>query len=315
MNRFRKQNDKQEDNENPPQAPLREYQDGGQAPPPSMFLFRLEVTAYWLLPLTIFCIILAGGVFLAFKFVLFTDEFEGSVQRPDFVGESGEIIIPKLLESYLSAVGGRNALESIQSVRYKGLLKESTGDVSFQILVSLPDKGMILTDLGQGVRHKLVLNGEAAWQAIDLSDGTRKILPLNEANTASLVWSLQVHNTFRRLALEGSGAGFTARKIEFLDKPCYELTKLMPDDSLFEAVLDAETLYLLQSEELAPGAQGMERLEVRYSDHRMNSGIVEPYQTKTYKSGELFNEVLLESIERDPGLISALFDVPQEVAK
>ena len=315
MNRFYKQNDKEEAHEHPSQRPLREYKDDGQGPPPSMFLFRLEVTAYWLLPLTIFCIILFGGVFLAFKFDVFTGEFEYSVQRPAFVEDSGEILIPKLFESYLTAVGGREALESIRSVRYKGLLKESSGDVSFQILVSLPDKGMIITDPGKGVRHKLVLNGKVAWQAIDVGDGTRKIFPLNEADTASLVWSLRVHNTFRRLALAGSGTGFSVREIEFLDKPCYELTKLMPDDVHFEAVLDAKTLYLLKTEETVPGSQGMERLQVLYSDHRKDFDIVEPYATKTYKKGELYNEVFLGSIERDPGLISALFKVPEELSK
>jgi hypothetical protein len=315
MNRFHKQNDEHEDHAHPSQSPLREYKDDGQAQPPSMFLFRLEVTAYWLLPLTIFCIILAGGVFLAFKFDLFTDEFEGSVQRPDFVGDAGEIIIPKLLESYLAAVGGREALESFQSVRYKGLLKEPSSDVDFQILMSLPDKGMIITDPGNGVRHKLVLNGQTAWQAIDFGDGTRKILALNAANTASLIWSLQVHNTFRRLALKRSNTDFSAREIQFLDKPCYQLIKLMPNGTTFEAVLDAKTLYLLKTEETVPGSQGMERLQVLYSDHRKDFDIVEPYATKTYKNGELYNEVFLESIERDPGLISALFKVPEELSK
>lgn len=76
-----------------------------------------------------------------------------------------------------------------------------------------------------------------------------------------------------------------------------------------------ENLYLLKTEENVAGAEGMERLEVLYADHRLVSGIVEAYETKTYKQGRLYNEVFLESIEIDPGLISSLFEVPEELSK
>ncbi|MFU8849228.1 MAG: hypothetical protein ACNA77_11005 [Opitutales bacterium] len=315
MNRFRKQNKKEGVAPPSSTAPLREFKDDGQATPPSMFLFRLEVAAYWLVPLIIFCAIIAGGIYVAYKYDWFSGDYADTSVRPDYLDDSGEILIPKLLQSHLSAIGGRTALESIQSLRFKGLLKETSGDVAFQILVSLPDKGMVMTDLGQGARHKLVLNGHHAWQVFEFRDGSQKIVPLDEANTKSLIWSLRVHNTFRRLALGGNANGFSARKIEFQGKPCYELTKLMPDGSEFLAVLGAENLYLLKSVEMTPGPNGPELLEVHYHDHRLSSGIVEAHETQTYKGGQLYNQVFLESVEINAGLISALFEVPEELTK
>lgn len=315
MNRFKKQNSKQDADESSSTPPLRDFKDDPEATPPSMFLFRLEVTAYWLLPLTIFCVILAGGIYVAYKYDWFSEEYAEAKPRPAYIADSGEILIPQLLSSHLNAVGGRDALEGIQSLRFKGLLKEPTGEVDFQILISLPDKGMIMTEPSQGVRHKLVLNGDFAWQVFESGAGARKIVPLNEANTESLVWSLRVHNTFRRIALEGSADGFAAREIEFAGKPCYELTRTMPDGTEFLAVLAADTLYLLKSEETVPGAEGPERVQVIYEEHRMVSGVVEAFQTKTFKKGEPYNEVVLKSIEMNPGLISALFRVPEELSK
>lgn len=314
MNRFKKQNSKPDAKESASKPALRDFKDDAQTTPPSMFLFRLEVTSYWLLPLTIFCVILIGGIYVAYKYDWFSGEYVDVAPRPSYVGESGEIIVPQLLSSHLSAVGGREALESVQSLRFKGVLKEPTGDVAFQILVSLPDKGMIMTEPSPGVRHKLVLNGELAWQVFETGEGVRKIVALNEVDTESLVWSLRVHNTFRRLALEGSADGFTSGEIEFMGKPCYQLTKIMPDGTEFVAVLDADTLYLLKSLETVPGAEGPERLEVIYAEHRKVAGVVEAFQTKTYKEGKLYNEVVLNSIEINPGLISALFDVPEELS-
>jgi len=52
------------------------------------------------------------------------------------------------MEGYLSAVGGE-ALEDIRSVRYKGRIVERSGEMKFQILVSLSDKGMIIMEPGE----------------------------------------------------------------------------------------------------------------------------------------------------------------------
>lgn len=315
MNRFKKQSKLRDKKAPAAKVPLREFKDDAKANPPSMLLFRLEVAAYWLLPLTIFCLILIGGVYVAYKYDWFSGAYEDAEPSPGYVNDSGEILIAKLLDSHLAAVGGRAALKNIQSLRFKGILKESTGEVPFQILVSLPDKGMIMTDLGNGARHKLVLNGDLAWQVFEFADGTQKIILLDEANTASLVWSLRVHNTFRRLALQGNTKDLSLREIEFEGKPCFELTKRLSDGADFLAVLDAKSLYLLKTLETVPGPEGPEQLEVLYRDHRIVSGVVEAYQTKTFKEGQLYNEVFLESTQINPGLISALFDIPEEFLK
>ncbi len=317
MNRFRKQYDQKQAQGDQPSAqrPLREYKDDASQSPPSKLFLRFEVTAYWLLPMLIFCVILFGGIYLAFKFDVFTLESEASISPTAYRGPEGEILVPKLLESHLEAVGGRAALAGIRSARYKGRIKEAAGEFNFQVLKLPPDKGMIMINPGEVGSQKLVLNGGIAWQVVTLGDGTQKILPISEADSLSLAWSLQLHNSFRRLVLDGGVPDFSAREFEFMDRPCYELTKTMPDGSRFTAVLDAENLLLLKSGENAPGREGSDRLEVVYSDHRRVAGIVEAYQTRTYKNGDFYNEVILESIEIDPGLISFLFQVPEEIAE
>lgn len=187
MNRFRTQDQREDVNESPSRPPLREYKDDSKGTSPSISFFRLEVTAYWLLPLIIFCVILFGGTYLAFKFDVFSGSYEDAVSKAPYRGPFGEILVPKLMDSYLAAVGGREALKDVRSFRYKGRLIETSGEIPFQILVSLPDKGMIITDPGEDYSQKLVLNGDYAWKVVGLGGGTRKVLPLNEMNTASLV--------------------------------------------------------------------------------------------------------------------------------
>ncbi len=314
MNRFQKKDKREASTEVDSPRPLREYSTGSAGTSPSMQWFRFEVTAYWLLPLVIFIVILGGGIYAVWKFDIFSlGSGEASASVP-YLDPSGDILVPELMESYLTAAGGREALNSIRSVRYKGRIVESMGEINFQILVSLPDKGMIITDPGKEISQKLVLNGDTAWQESMRGMGEPKITRLGEEDTNSLKWSLRVHNTFRGHALEGRIDAFSGRKIEFQGRPCYELTKVMPDDSRFIAVLDAATLYLVKSVETTYRGGAPERLEVLYEDHRkVSSGIVEAYQTKTYKKGELYNEVFLDYIEINPGLISSLFEVPDEL--
>lgn len=315
MNRFSKANRKKDGEDAKPQKPLREYTDESLETPPSMRFFRLEVTAYWLLPTLIFCAILLGGVFVAFKFGVFSHWKEGVKSPHPYYDASGEILVPELLDTYLATIGGREALQSIRSIRYKGRLIEPGSELEFQILVSSPRKGMIITSPGKDHRQKIILNGDTAWQEVELGGGELKIVPLDETNTEALAWSLKVHNTFRRLALDEDGAreGFSARKIEFQNKPCFELTKRMPDGSEFLAVLDQESLYLLKLEETVRSADGKERLQAVYGDHRTISGIVFAFETKTYKDGKLYNETYLEFVEVNPGLVSSLFEIPEEL--
>lgn len=234
---------------------------------------------------------------------------DGVKSPHSYYNASGEILVPELLDSYLTTIGGREALQSIRSIRYRARLIEPGGELEFQILVSLPRKGMIITSPGKDYRQKIILNGDTAWQEVELGDGKLKIVPLDEANTEALAWSLRIHNTFRRIALNEDGAreGFSAREIEFQDKPCFELTKRMPDGSEFLAILDQESLYLLKMEETVRSADGKECLQAVYDDHRTISGIVLAFESKTYKGRKLYNETYLEFVEVNPGLVSSLF--------
>lgn len=316
MNRFSKAKQNKDDEGAKPQKPMREYTDESLGTPPSMRFFRFEVTAYWLLPILIFSAILLGGIFIAFKAgVLSLGKDGADNSQPSYYNANGEILVPELLDTYLETVGGRDALEGVRSVRYKGRLIEDGSELELQILISSQKKGMIIVSPGKDYSQKIILNGDTAWQEVKLGGGKLKIVPLDEADTQSLAWSLRVNNTLRSLALGGeeARAGLTAREIEFQEKPCFELTKRRADGSQFLAVLDRKSLYLLEAEETVRHADGSEHLQTIYADYRTVFGIALAFETKTYKDGIFQNEIDLESIEVNPGLISSLFEIPEEL--
>lgn len=219
---------------------------------------------------------------------------------------------PELLNAYLNALGGRQAVEAIQSIRYEGQVIFPSGQSDFQMFLLRPGKGMLITNRGEGSGQKLVLNGDTAWHVLDLPNGAREVMLLDDENMAALKWSFRVHNTFRRIALEGRADKLTVREIEYMDRPCYEVVRSEPDASNLLAVLDKETLYLLKLEETLFAGEEKNRYTIKFDDYRMVSGVVEPYETKLYKNGEFDNEVEVRSIQINSGVMSSLFKVPDE---
>ncbi|PXA03174.1 hypothetical protein DDZ13_13195 [Coraliomargarita sinensis] len=316
MNRFRQGNKgkgpkKSEQTERP--RPLREFSDQSQDSPPSELKQRIQVAAYWLVPLLVFLLIILGGAYFALNYQF--DEKSESSKETDvaFTPSSGEVEVPELMAAHLNAIGGREALSQVRSVRYEGQVTFNSGKNNFQMLLMKPDKGMLVTNPGEPGNLKLMLNGEYAWQVMEKQDGSRTVSRLDEEGTQSLKWSLRVHNTFRTIALEGAITDLTVREVDHLGRPCYEVSRTKESGDEFLAILDKETLYLLKTEETVSGKNSSDKFTVLYDDHRMVSGVIEPYETKLFRNGDLDNEVAIDSIRINTGVISSLFEVPEEI--
>jgi len=275
----------------------------------------MQVTAYWLLPVIVLLVIIAGAAYLALSFYFQQEVSAGDGEPAAFSTASDKVEASELLNAYLQAIGGRDALNQVRSVRYEGRVIFGSGQNEFQMLLLKPDKGMLVTNPGEAGSLKLMLNADYAWQVVENRVGAREISPLDELGTQSLQWSLRVHNTFRRIALEGQSVGLSVRQMEYLGKPCYEVSKAMPNETDFKAILEKETLYLLKTEETISGKDGKDKFTVLYDDHRMVSGIIEPYETKLYRNGKMDNEVVIDSIRINTGVISSLFEVPEEILR
>jgi len=313
MNRFRQKTESSEPDKAKQSRPLREFKHEPQAPVPSQKMQRIKVAAYWGLPILVLFSIICGGAYLALNFLPEKEEASENAAKAPFALSSDEIEVPELMAAHLNAVGGREALQQVRSVRYEGRVIFDSGEKDFQMLLLKPDKGMLVTNPGEEGSLKLMLNGDFAWQVIERRNGAREVAPMDDASTESLKWSLRVHNTFRRMALEGRYAGLSVSETGYDGRPCYEVSKTMPNGTDYSAVLDKETLYVLKTEETVAAKEGMATFSVVYDDYRMVSGIVEPYRTKLYRNDELDNEVIINSIRFNPGVISSLFKVPEEI--
>jgi len=321
MQRFGQDIKNEDDNaENRPQ-PLRQFSDGPSEAPPGA-RDRTRLIAYWALPLLVLLFIIIAGLYL-----VLSDSSKSVIPMPEDSDALEEVAIAPsiptaaytensgpagLLNAYLDAIGGRGAVERIQSVRYEGDVLINGVSRPFRLIVLKPDKGMLVTYDEGGAAVKYKLNGDKAWMLLDQEDGSRIIKKIEEKQIEALKWSLRVDHTFRRMALAGQAAGLSVDEIEYMGKPCFEVTKMMPDSSEFLAILEEKSLLLLKTRERVGIGKG-QIMEVVYDDYKMISGVMEPYTTKLYRDGELDNTVHINSIRFNMGFISSLFNVPDEL--
>lgn len=317
MNRFRQDKGEEKKSWEERPKPLRQFNHDGSQKTGSVGApevgGRTKLFPFWLLAVFAIVVFLTSGTFLFLYLSGQSEKTETQVEASTVLSARTEMGASELFEAYLKAVGGRDALQQIRSVRYEGEVVFASSGKDFQMYLLMPDKGMLVTSPGEAASQKLMLNGDAAWQVVDLPDGKRKVVPLEEDETRALRWSMRVHNTFRELAMEGRAAEVSVREIEYLGKPCYEVSKEAPDGSDFLAVLEKETLYLLKTVETVSRGEEKDKFTVLYDDHRMVSGVVEPYNTKLYRNGSLDNEVVIDSIRINSGVMSSLFEIPEEI--
>ncbi|MFU8849227.1 MAG: hypothetical protein ACNA77_11000 [Opitutales bacterium] len=311
MNRFRKQYTPKKD-QSDCAKPLRRFNNTSQGSRNSRAKRRSKGKfVYWLLLVCLLTGALAGlRVFYSKGSVKQMALGEGPVP---FSRQPSLVKVSDILNAYLNSLGGYQALQDVRSVRYEGKVHFPSGEKDFQIWLLAPDKGMLVTDPGSAGAQRLIVNGDVAWLVLEDQDGARKTLQLDQIGKESLKWSLRVHHSLRQIALVGETAGIKVKSVEYKDKPCYELTKVMPDGSELLAILDKDSLYLLKMVETIRLGDGQEEFTVLYDDYRMVSGVVEPYVTTLYKNGEFGNRVEVRSIQINSGVMSSIFEVPEDL--
>jgi hypothetical protein len=315
MNRFRKNQPKNNENRVERPKPLRQFNDDSRQAAGNKggaVGWRGKLFLSWLVGIFGVVAVLALGGFVFLDLNDGADVPETVDERPAVSTSTGEISPSELTEAYIDAMGGRDALRQIRSVGYEGRVVFETSENDFQMYLLMPDKGMLVINPGERNSQKLMLNGDVAWQVVEMPDGTTEARRLGNKEVQSLKWSMRVHNSFREIALNGRASELELREIEYSGRPCFEASRESADGSSFSAVLDRESLYLLKIVETVSRGEKSDTFTVLYDDYRMVSGVVEPYHTKLYRNGSLDNEVMVESIRINSGVMSSLFKVPDE---
>jgi hypothetical protein len=196
-----------------------------------------------------------------------------------------KITLAELLDSYEKAVGGKEAIEKIQTVisHEERRSERKSGDQLFARSVEyfkLPNRAKTVLTLPDGSKDVTGYDGKTAWydspsEGIQRMPPEKNALAEQELNLFSL---LHLRTTFPQMTLTGSS------KVEGRD--VYVVDASLGNFGLHRSLFfDAETRLLISSIVVQPSPDGTLIIEQIYSDFRTIHGVKFPFAMLTFEHG------------------------------
>lgn len=316
-------NDKIEDSNSEPEIPTRS---ASLEPEPnfSKLLWKEKISdwIFWGGPLlVVLLILLIAGFFVAKEF--FPGLFEPTpavIATPD----RATAVVPNtpvatelpdadtLLGRVVMANGGRDKLMNLISLQVNGVLTAGEEEFSFSLARRTP--GLALLTLKSKSREVTdgIVDGKH-WRRIERVGKPTEFQILNEGDQSTL--GRDVSSFFDPLltyALESGSKKGVIRNSSYEGDPTYLLTFNM-DGRDIQAEIGVETYHTLAIRE-ATIVEGLKReLLMEFNDYRSVSGISLPFTYSTYLDGEEIQKIVIDSVKMNYGVISSLFDMPEEL--
>jgi len=211
-----------------------------------------------------------------------------------------------IIQRYLDAVGGREAIEKIHSRVAKGTFAMADMGMyaPFESYIRTPDRYRFRLDFaGMGSAENGV-NGDIAWQTNPMAgprilSGSERLAALQQARIEPL---LNWRDFF--VSAEASGPESLG------DRSVYKVVFTPEKGSPMTCYFDADSGLLVR----ADVEQGGQRIQSEISDYREVDGVKVPF--KMTMSGSQFRfELLVESVEHNVEIPDETFSLPAEIAR
>jgi outer membrane lipoprotein-sorting protein len=220
----------------------------------------------------------------------------------------------ELLEKNLKAMGGKDKLKALQSVRMTGKMKMGPMESGFTIVKARPND----------MRLDFVIQGMTGTQAYDGSTGWM-LLPF-AGNKDPQKMAEDMLKDFREEAdFDGPTFDYKAKgnKVEYVGKedvegtPAYKLHVTTKDGRESNIFLDAES-YLLIRTEATRNVQGQSMdVETSIGDYKTVEGLTFAYSIDSHvkgKEGMGGQSINIDKIELNPKVDAAVFAMPAVAA-
>lgn len=210
----------------------------------------------------------------------------------------------QVLERYLTAIGGKKAVERIVSTEVSGSVVSPDGRTGvFRQLTKRPQ--MISISLSwEDSQWRAGFNGRAAWQE-DGIDGLRTLFgqPASHLRAEGLYASTRFAVSDKVVQVLAAGRG------QVRERPAILVIAITPDGAKRTLFFDAGSYLLLKDEREMDG--GME--ERFFDDYRRVDQVLVPHRIDWRRNGEMLR-IAVERVTHNAPLDERAFDVPADPA-
>lgn len=214
----------------------------------------------------------------------------------------------QILDRYTQAMGGRAALERIDSIRIRGHSSTVNGEVhQISVIKKRPNMVRITVNLGNA-DLTMAYDGNEAWQMLERpSRTTVKKLSGEEARR------FQREGVITSLLLQGppiiEGVELIGEE-RFAGVDCYVLQVNFSGGSFTRYFID-QRAYVERKIVEYPTGDLNEKGNIHIpSDYRMVDGVKVAFRTLRRSEGQTQAETIIEAVEINPGVINRFFQYP-----
>ena len=216
----------------------------------------------------------------------------------------------ELLEKNLKAMGGKDKLKAIQSMRMTGKMKMGPMEAPITIVKARPSE----------MRVDFTIQGMTGTSAYDGSTGWN-LMPFMGNKDPQKMTEEQLKDMRVEADFDGSTFDYKAKgnKVEYVGKvdtegtPTYKLHVTTKEGKESNIYLDAES-YLVIRTEATRNVQGQDlEMETSIGDYKTVDGLTMPYSMESHVKGKEAaggQSITIEKIEIDPKVDAAMFKMP-----
>jgi hypothetical protein len=218
----------------------------------------------------------------------------------------------ELLEKNLKAMGGKDKLKSLQSVRMTGKMKMGPMEAPFTMTKARP----------AGIRMDFTIQGMTGTQAYDGATGWM-LMPFGGNKDPQKMTEDMLKEIREEADFDGPTFDYKAKgnKVEYVGKedvqgtPTYKLHVTTKDGKESNIYLDADTYLAIRSDGTRKmNGQDLE-METSIGDYKTVDGLTFPYSIESHAKGKEGGQAIaIETIELNPKVDAAMFTMPAVAA-
>jgi outer membrane lipoprotein-sorting protein len=221
----------------------------------------------------------------------------------------------EILEKNLKAMGGKEKIKALQSMRITGTMKVGPMEAPFTMTKMRPSNS----------RMDFTIQGMTGTQAYDGKTGWA-LIPFGGNKDPQKMTEDQIKDVRDDADFDGPTFDYKAKgnKVEFVDKedvegtPAYKLHVTTKDGKETNDYFDAETYLMIRSEGIR-NVQGQDmEVVTTYSDYKTVEGITVAHSMENHVKGKesLGGQALsISKIDMNPKIDKSIFAMPAAAAK
>ncbi|MBT8221342.1 MAG: outer membrane lipoprotein-sorting protein [Bacteroidia bacterium] len=214
----------------------------------------------------------------------------------------------EVIDNYLEAIGGKEKLESLQSMKIVGESASQWGNSSMTVIQKAPNMLKRIINAA-GSDMTFAYDGKTAWTINPWQSGGKpqKI----EGERAKEFENQEMADPFLDYADKGHSIKLLGTE-DVDDKECHKLRLKKSDGSEMIYYFDSETYHPLQMKMLMTEGQAKGSLMVtRFSDYKEIDGYLFAHATEQFIDGNSMFKFTIQSIEVNPDLKNEEFKFPE----